>query len=123
MSYPDPYQPQQQPPPGPYPPAPPGYGYPPSVGNGGYPPAQTYGAPHQPPYYPAPPAPQPPATQDDGNSWGWQILQTLLFFGSGTTGHSLGDNARERVKTELIILGVAIIGIAIVIGIAVIASK
>lgn len=127
MSYPDPYHPQQQPPPGPYPPAPPGpqgYGYPP---NGGYPPAQPYqpyGAPQQPPYYPQPGAtPQPDAKRDDGNSRVWRILDNLMFFASDSASQGLGKNARERVKTGLIILGVAIIGIALVIGIAVIASK
>ena len=127
MSYPDPYHPQQQPPPGPYPPAPPGpqgYGYPP---NGGYPPAQPYqpyGAPQQPPYYPQPGAtPQPDAKRDDGNSRVWRILDNLMFFASDSASQGLGKDAREGVKTGLIILGVAIIGIALVIGIAVIASK
>lgn len=127
MSYPDPYHPQQQPAPGPYPPAPPGpqgYGYPP---NGGYPPAQPYqpyGAPQQPPYYPQPAVtPQPDAKRDDGNSRVWRILDNLMFFASASASQGLGKNAQERVKTALIILGVAIIGIALVIGIAVIASK
>ncbi|QRY50618.1 hypothetical protein [Mycolicibacterium septicum] len=121
MSYPDPYYPQQ-PPPGQYPPAPPGphgYGYPP---NGGYPPA-AYGAQPQPPYYPPPAVPQPTAKRDDGNSRGWRILDNLMFFASDSASQGLGKNARDRVKTGLTIVGVALAGIAILILVVVLMSK
>ncbi|MGA5545286.1 hypothetical protein ACPCIR_25880 [Mycobacterium sp. NPDC051198] len=124
MSYPDPYHPQQQPPPGPYPtgaPGPQGYGYPP---NGGYPPAQPYGAQPHPPYYPPPPLPpQPAAKRDDGNSRGWRILDNLMFFFSDAASEGLGTNARDRVKTSLVLLGIMFVLIAIVIAIAVVMSK
>lgn len=117
MSYPDPHGPQQQPPPRPYPPAPPvppgpyGYGYPP---NGGLPPAQPYGAPQQPPYY-APPAAtsQPAAKPEDGNSRRWQILDSLLFLVGDGTKVSSSDNARHRVKVQMLTWGVALVGFAI----------
>ncbi|MDF3338164.1 hypothetical protein P3H80_12070 [Mycolicibacterium septicum] len=127
MSYPDPYHPQQQPPPGPYPPAPPGsqgYGYPP---NGGYPPAQAYqpyGAPQQPPYYPQPAVtPQPDANRDDGNSRIWRILDNLMFFASDSASQGLGKNPRDRVKTGLTIIGVALVGIVILVLVVVLMSK
>lgn len=108
MSYPDPYHPQQQPPPGTY-----GYGYPP---NGGYPPGQPYTAQPQPPYYPSPPVPPQPADKrNDGNSWGWQFLEALIDLFSGSTSHGLGKNARARVKTALLIFGITFGGIVLLV--------
>ncbi|MBX8689935.1 hypothetical protein [Mycolicibacterium porcinum] len=117
MSHPDPYQPQQQPPPGPYPPAPPGaQGY-------SYPPAQPYGAQPQTPYYPPPVPPQPAGKRDDGNSRVWRILDNLMFFASDSNSQGLGNNARDRVKTALMIFGITFLAIAILIAIAVVMSK
>lgn len=126
MSYPDPYHPQQQPPPGQYPPAPPGshgFGYPSNVPpNGGYPPAQPYGAQPQPPYYPPPPVPpQPEAERDNGNSRGWRMMDALLVLASGSG--ERGGTARDRVKTQLIIFGVAMLGFAILMLVVVLIGK
>lgn len=126
MSYPDPYHPQQQPPLGPYPPAQPGpygYGYPPNVApNGGHPPTQPYGVQPQPPYYPpAPVPPQPEAKRDNGNSRGWRILDALMDLVSGSP--ERGGTARDRVKTQLIILGVAVVSFAILMLILVLIGK
>lgn len=119
MSYPDPYQPWQQPAAGPYPPSSPagsgpyGYGYPPN--NGAYPPAQPYGAHQQPPYYPPPPTLQPAARQNDGNSRFWRFLDGLLCFATAESSHGLGKTARDRVKTVLIIFGVTFAVIAAIV--------
>lgn len=109
MSYPDPYHPQQQPPPGQYPPAPPGpqgYGYP------------------QPPYYPPPGVPpQQAPKQDDGNSRVWRILDNLMFFATDASSQGLGNTARDRVRTSLMIFGIIIVAIAILIAVVVLMSK
>ncbi|OLP02108.1 hypothetical protein BVU76_11965 [Mycolicibacterium porcinum] len=117
MTYPNPYHPQQPPLPGSYPPAQPGpYGY-------GYPPAQPYGAQPQLPYYPPPAATPPKPKRSNGDSWGWQLLAALVFFSGDSTGHGLGNDARERAKTGLMLWGLSILVIAIVVAIAVLMSK
>jgi hypothetical protein len=127
MSYPDPYQAQQQPAPGPYPPPAPsgpyGYGYPPNVApNGGHPPTQPSGAQPQPPYYPPPPVPpQPEAKRNNGNSRGWRIMDALLTLVSGSS--ERGGTARDRAKTQLIILGAAVVSFAILMLILVLIGK
>lgn len=120
MSYPDPYQPQQQPPPGPYPPAPPppsgpyGYGHAP---NGGYPPAQSYGAAPQLPYYPPPAVTPPTSKQSDGDSRGWQLLDGLLNLFTGSTSYGFGKTARDRAKVTLLlgVITIAVITILVVV--------
>ena len=132
MSYPDPFYPPPQPAPGPYPPAAPGpqgYGYPPNAypPNGGYPPAQPYqpyqqfGTQQQPPYFPSPAAPQPAAGRDNGTTW--QVLDGLLFLFNGRSMRSLGTNPRDRVLTWLAIVGITLVGIAIMVLIIVLASR
>ncbi|MFV8246132.1 hypothetical protein [Mycolicibacterium peregrinum] len=120
MSYPDQYQPQQQPPRGPFPPAPPPpppgpqeYGHPHNVPPGGaHPHVPPYGTQHQPPYYPpAAVTPQPDAKRNDGNGWGWQLIEGLLDLFSGSSSHGLGKSSRERVKTALLIFGITFGGI------------
>ncbi len=120
MTYPDPRYPQQQPPPGPYSPpgyqAPQGYGYPPA----GYPnPQQPY--PPQPGYYQQPGYPQPyeyqqpqPGPQRNGNSAGWHaasILMTTLFRGT----YGFGGDARNRVITALMCLGIGFVALVIIV--------
>ncbi|KHO19140.1 hypothetical protein QQ25_20425 [Mycolicibacterium setense] len=120
MSYQDPYG-RQQPPPHPsVAPPPPGRGYPPI---GGYPPAQPYAAPRQPLHYAPPTPPQPAGERNDGNSWGWQITEALLDLASGSSSHGLGNSSRDRVKTVLVIFGIAIAGIALLVTVAVLMSK
>ncbi|MFV8163589.1 hypothetical protein ACNQVK_16105 [Mycobacterium sp. 134] len=50
-------------------------------------------------------------------------MEALLNVFSGSTSHGLGDSARDRVKTALILVGVGILGIAILIAIVVLISK
>lgn len=135
MSYPDPYYPQQQPAPGPYPPAPPGpqgYGYPPNgyPPNGGYPPAQPYqpyqayqpyGAQQQPPYYPSPT--NPPSTAERDNGTTWQVLDSLLFLFNGRSMRGFGNNPRDRVVTWLAIVGITVAAVAVMVLIGVLASR
>jgi hypothetical protein len=104
MTYPDPRYPQQQPPPGPYPPQ--GYGYPPA----GYPnPQQPY------PYAQAHGYPQPqPEPTSNGNSAGWRaasIAMSTLFRGT----YRLGGDARSRVVTALMCLGIGLVALVIVV--------
>lgn len=107
MSHPDPYRPAPQQPSGPCSPGP----YPSG------PPAQPgpYGYPYQPAS--APPSAAKGAKRDGGNSWGWQILEGLLFFVSGSTGHGVGNTARDRVKTGLLIIGGTIVVIVVVVAV------
>lgn len=127
MSYPDPHHPQQQPPPEPYPPAPTpssgpyGYGYPPNFSpNGGYPPAQPYGA-H--PKAPSTVPPQLDVKRDDGNSRIWRILDNLMFFATDASSQGLGNNARDRVKTSLVIFGIIFVAIAILIAVLAVMTR
>jgi len=46
-----------------------------------------------------------------------------MFFASDSASQSLGKNARDRVKTGLTIVGVALAGIAILILVVVLMSK
>jgi hypothetical protein len=107
MTYPDPRYPQQQPQPGPYPqghPTPPGH--PPA----GYPnPQQPY--PYAQPY--GYPQPQPEPT-NNGNSPGWRaasIAMSTLFRGT----YRLGGDARSRVVTALMCLGIGLVALVIVV--------
>ncbi|BCI82744.1 hypothetical protein MTY66_43690 [Mycolicibacterium sp. TY66] len=88
MTYPDPRYPQQ-PPPGPYP-APPGH-------------PQSYG-------YPQPP----PEPKSNGNSAGWHaasIAMATLFRGT----YRLGGDARSRVVTALMCLGIGLVALVLVV--------
>lgn len=119
MTYPDPRYPQQQPQPGPYPqghpasqhnPAPQGYGYPPP----GHPNPQQPYAPSPYPY--AQPGYQRPQTeqQSNGNSAGWRaasIAMSTLFRGT----YRLGGDARSRVVTALMCLGIGLVALVIVV--------
>lgn len=107
MTYPDPRYPQQQPPPGPYPPgsfANPQQPYP--YGQPGY---QPYG--YQQPYGYPQPQPEP---RSDGNSAGWHVANmaiTTLFRGT----YGLGGSARNRVITALMCLGIGLVALVIVV--------
>ncbi|RUP34244.1 MAG: hypothetical protein EKK51_03255 [Mycolicibacterium sp.] len=119
MTYPDPRYPQQQPQPGPYPqghpvpqhnPAPQGYGYPPP----GHPNPQQPYAPSPYPY--AQPGYQQPQTerQSNGNSAGWRaasVAMSTLFRGT----YRLGGDARSRVVTALMCLGIGLVALVIVV--------
>jgi hypothetical protein len=113
MTYPDPRYPQQQPPPGSYPqghPAPQGYGYPPA----GYPhPQQPYA--QQPYPYAQPGHPQPQTEQQhNGSSAGWHaasIAMATLFRGT----YRLGGDARSRVVTALMCLGIGLVALVLVV--------
>lgn len=119
MTYPDPRYPQQQPQPGPYPqghpapqhnPVPQGYGYPPP----GYPNLQQPYAPSPYPY--AQPGYQLPQTEQrsNGNSAGWRaasIAMSTLFRGT----YRLGGDARSRVVTALMCLGIGLVALVIVV--------
>lgn len=102
MTYPDPRYPQQQPPAGSYPqglPARHGYGYPPA------------GDPYpQQPYVPQ----QPPEPKSNGNSAGWHaasIAMATLFRGT----YRLGGDARSRVVTALMCLGIGLVALVLVV--------
>jgi hypothetical protein len=116
MTYPDPRYPQQQPPPGPYPTEPyPTVVYPP----GGYANQQPY--PYAQPGYQQPvyqqpygyPQPQ-PEQRSDGNSAGWHAASmAIATFFRGTYG--LGGNARNRVVTALMCMGIGLVALVIVV--------
>lgn len=111
MSHPNPrHRPQ---PPGPPPPVPPwtqhSHGCPPHTG---YPPVPQR---IQPPPHTAASTRQP----DGGDSWGWQLLEGLLIFASGTHNTGPGRTARDRVKLMVVLLTIlfAVIALGVTAGI------
>ncbi|OBB94875.1 hypothetical protein A5779_19020 [Mycolicibacterium peregrinum] len=62
----------------------------------------------------------PEANGNDGNGWGWQLLEGLLIFTSGdaSSTRGFGDTARARVKTVLLIMGVGVAAIVALVMIA-----
>jgi hypothetical protein len=100
MTYPDPRYPQQQPQPGPHPPG--GYPQQPYVQQ-----PSPYGQPgYGPPGYPQ----SQPEPTNNGNSAGWHaasIALSTLFRGT----YRLGGDARSRVVTALMCLGIGLVAL------------